>query len=153
MNSLISFIFTFGHVSCQVTKIEREGTRKPQDLLLGKNQFFSRSSRERYCQSFICFEHNFDPGLKPHTISMGSWNHHTISMVITGTEGENKHGDPISLLQCPIHMYMGFNCAKFGENVDSTSFSREENCIHNVPNRDPVMEHFNIVEVRIFYPF
>ena len=84
---------------------------------------------------------------------MGSWDHHTISMVITSTEGENKHGDPISLLQCPIHMYMGFNCAKCGENLDSTSFSREENCIHNEPNRDPVMEHFNIVEVRIFYPF
>ena len=54
----------FGHVTCHVTIIKREGTRKPQDLPLGKTSFSSRSPSERYCQSFICSEHTFDPGLK-----------------------------------------------------------------------------------------
>ena len=55
----------FGHAMCHVTVIKRLGTRKPQDLLLGKNSCCSRSPSERYCQSFICSEHTFDPGLKP----------------------------------------------------------------------------------------
>ena len=47
--------------------IKRQGIRKPQDfqLVLGKNSFGSRSPSERYCQSFLCSEHSFDPGLKP----------------------------------------------------------------------------------------
>ena len=55
----------FGHAMCHVTVIKRLGTRKPQDLLLRKNSCCSRSPCERYCQSFICSEHTFDPGLKP----------------------------------------------------------------------------------------
>ena len=43
----------FGHV----TIIKRQGTRKPQDLLLGKSSFCSRSPSERYCQYIICLEH------------------------------------------------------------------------------------------------
>ena len=39
--------------------------RNPQDSLLGKSSFCSRSPDERYCQLFICSEHFFDPGLKP----------------------------------------------------------------------------------------
>ena len=56
---------TFGHETCHVIIIKRHSTRKPQGLLLGKNSFCSRSPGERYCQSFICSEHTFDPGLKP----------------------------------------------------------------------------------------
>ena len=55
----------FGHAMCHVTVIKRLGTRKPQDLLLGKNSCCSRSPSERYCQSFICSEHTFDLGVKP----------------------------------------------------------------------------------------
>ena len=55
----------FGHLTCHVTIIRREDTRKPEDLLLGKSSFFSRSPSERYCQFFICSAHIFDPGLKP----------------------------------------------------------------------------------------
>ena len=56
---------TFGQATCHVIIIKRYSTRKPQGLLLGKNSFCSRSPGERYCQSFICSEHTFDPGLKP----------------------------------------------------------------------------------------
>ena len=55
----------FGHAMCHLTVIKPLGTRKPQDLLLGKNSCCSRSPSERYCQSFICSEHTFNPGLKP----------------------------------------------------------------------------------------
>ena len=55
----------FGHAMCHVPVIKRLGTRKPQDLPLGKNSCCSRSPSERYCQSFICSEHTFDPGVKP----------------------------------------------------------------------------------------
>ena len=58
-------ISIFGHVTCHVTIIKRYGTRKPQDVPLGKNSFCSRSPSERYCQSFICPQHPFDPSLKP----------------------------------------------------------------------------------------
>ena len=60
-----------GHATCHVTLIKRRGTTKPQDLLLGKNSFCSRSPNERYCQSFIFSEHTFDPGHKPLEISLG----------------------------------------------------------------------------------
>ena len=46
MRQLPSFSI-FGHV----TIIKRQGTRGPQDLLLGKNSFFSMYPSERYCQS------------------------------------------------------------------------------------------------------
>ena len=46
MRQLPSFSI-FGHV----TIIKRQGTRGPQDLLLGKNSFFSLYPSERYCQS------------------------------------------------------------------------------------------------------
>ena len=52
-------------MTCHMTIIKLLGTRKPQDLLLGKNSFCFRSPSERYCQSFICSEQTFDPGLKP----------------------------------------------------------------------------------------
>ena len=55
----------FGHVTCHMTIIKLLGTRKPQDLLLGKNSFCSIPPSERYRQSFLCSEHTFDPGLKP----------------------------------------------------------------------------------------
>ena len=42
-----------------------------------------------------------------------------------GTHSENKHSDPIFLLQFLIVLYMADNCAKFERNLDSTSFSRE----------------------------
>ena len=45
-NNFLRFQF-FGHV----TIIKRQGTRGPQDLLLGKNSFFSMYPSERYCQS------------------------------------------------------------------------------------------------------
>ena len=44
---------------------ERQGTRKPHDLLLGKNSFCSRFPCERYCKSSICSEHTFDRPIKP----------------------------------------------------------------------------------------
>ena len=58
-NSTISFIFNFwSHDMVQA-----------QDNLniyfWGKKTFCSRSPSERYCQSFVCSEHTFDPGLKP----------------------------------------------------------------------------------------
>ena len=45
-NNFLRFQF-FGHV----TIIKRQGTRGPQDLLLGKNSFFSMYPSKRYCQS------------------------------------------------------------------------------------------------------
>ena len=38
----------FGHVTCHVTIIKRSGARRPQDLLLEKISFCSRSPSERY---------------------------------------------------------------------------------------------------------
>ena len=38
----------FGHVTCHVTIIKRSGTRRPQDSLLEKISFCSRSPSERY---------------------------------------------------------------------------------------------------------
>ena len=52
------------HNFVHMTIFKLLGTRRPQDLLLGKVSFCSRSLSERYCQSFICPEHTFDPGLK-----------------------------------------------------------------------------------------
>ena len=43
----IQFDNIFGHV----TIIKRQGTRGPQDLLLGKDSFFSMYPSKRYCQS------------------------------------------------------------------------------------------------------
>ena len=34
--------------------------RKPQDILLGKHSFYSRSHSDRYCQSVLCSEHTFE---------------------------------------------------------------------------------------------
>ena len=51
----------FGHVTCHVIIIKREGARKPT---FGENSFYSVSLSEKYCQSFIRFEHTFNPGLK-----------------------------------------------------------------------------------------
>ena len=42
----------FGLVTSHVTIIKRWRTRKPQDILFGKNLFGSRSPSERYCQSY-----------------------------------------------------------------------------------------------------
>ena len=42
-----------------------------------------------------------------------------------GTQGKNKHGDPIFLLQFMNVLYMVDICVKFEKNLDSTSFSRE----------------------------
>ena len=42
-----------------------------------------------------------------------------------GTQGENKHFDPIYLLQFLNVLCMVDICAKFEKNLDSTSFSRE----------------------------
>ena len=44
---------------------------------------------------------------------------------IMGTQGKNKHGDPILLLQFMNVLYMVDICVKFEKNLDSTSFSRE----------------------------
>ena len=44
---------------------------------------------------------------------------------ITGTQGKNKQGDPILLLQFLNVLYMTDICAKFENNLDSTLFSRE----------------------------
>ena len=48
---------------------------------------------------------------------------------ITGMQGENKHSDPIFLLQFLNVLFTGTNmadiCAKFEKNLDSTLFSRE----------------------------
>ena len=53
----------FGHLTCHVI-MSRWGTRKPQDMLLGKKSFSYRSPSDRYCQSFLSTEHIFDLGLK-----------------------------------------------------------------------------------------
>ena len=53
----------FGHVTCHVTIIKRSGTKRPQDLILEKISFCSKSPSERYCQSIIWAEHTFHPGL------------------------------------------------------------------------------------------
>ena len=51
----------FGHV----TIFKRQGSRKPQDLLLEKSSTCSRSPSGKYSQlCIICSEHIFDPGLK-----------------------------------------------------------------------------------------
>ena len=42
-----------------------------------------------------------------------------------GTQGKNKHSDPISLLQFMNVLYMVDIFVKFEKNLDSTSFSRE----------------------------
>ena len=42
-----------------------------------------------------------------------------------GTQGENKHFDPIYLLQFLNFLRMVDICAKFEKNLDRTSFSRE----------------------------
>ena len=42
---------------------------------------------------------------------------------IMGTQGENKHVDPIFLLQFSNVLYMADNCAKFEKSHDCTSFS------------------------------
>ena len=42
---------------------------------------------------------------------------------IMGTRGENKHVDPIFLLQFSNVLYMADICAKFEKNDDCTSFS------------------------------
>ena len=39
--------------------------KKTSIFTFGEKTFCSRSPSERYCQSFICSEHTFDPGLKP----------------------------------------------------------------------------------------
>ena len=38
---------------------------------------------------------------------------------ITGTQGENEHGDPIFLLQLLSYIYMTDICAKFEKSLDS----------------------------------
>ena len=42
---------------------------------------------------------------------------------IMGTQGENKHVDPIFLLQFSNVLYIADICAKFEKNHDCTSFS------------------------------
>ena len=42
---------------------------------------------------------------------------------IMGTQGENKHVDPIFLLQFSNVLYMADNFAKFEKNQNCTSFS------------------------------
>ena len=52
----------FGHVTCHVAIFKRSGTRKPHDLLLGKNYFvLGLLARDIANRSFV---HTFDPGLK-----------------------------------------------------------------------------------------
>ena len=41
------------------------------------------------------------------------------------TQGKNKHGDPIFLLQLMNVLNMADICVKLEKNLDSTSFSRE----------------------------
>ena len=41
------------------------------------------------------------------------------------TQGENKHGNPIFLLQFLNVLYMADICAKFEKHLDGTSFSSE----------------------------
>ena len=61
-NSPISSISIFGHVTCHVAIFKRSGTRKPHDLLLGKNYFvLGLLARDIANRSFV---HTFDPGLK-----------------------------------------------------------------------------------------
>ena len=59
------------HNFVHMTIFKLMGTRRPQDLLLGKVSFCSTSLSERYCQSFICPEHTFDPGLKAFSLFQG----------------------------------------------------------------------------------
>ena len=54
-----------GNVTGQVTIIKRFMAEESLKICFGESSFCSRSPRERYCQSFICSEHTFDPGLKP----------------------------------------------------------------------------------------
>ena len=46
-----------------MTIIKRSGIKRPQDLILEKTSFCSKSPSERYCQSIIWAEHTFHPGL------------------------------------------------------------------------------------------
>ena len=50
------------------------------------------------------------------------------TLSITGSQGENKLGDPIFLLQFINVLCMTFNYAKFEKNLDSTSVSKELAC-------------------------
>ena len=58
------------------------------------------------CLSFEHFARNYEKTLR-----------------ITNAQGENKYGDPTSLLQ--FFEYMADICAKFENNLDGTSFSSE----------------------------
>ena len=40
-----------------------------------------------------------------------------LEKTLTGTQGENKHGDPIFLLQFLNVLYMADNCAKFEKKI------------------------------------
>ena len=44
---------------------------------------------------------------------------------IKGMQWENKHGDTIFLLPFTSVLFINSNCAKFGKNLNSMSFSRE----------------------------
>ena len=47
-----------------------------------------------------------------------------------GAQGENKHLDPIFLLQFSSVQYMAEICAKFEKNHDCTSFSFKESYLN-----------------------